>query len=294
VKRRRRKPVAKAPEHHGASTRLDPQRLKTVAVRTIVPELLAALENTVMRRKLVAIAFTGLILGALFALSQYPLPDFGVARLWVDVAIGVAALYVTACVSALLTRTTFVELTRLRPAKAAEVQPGWAGWTMRLFVAQLLVVGFAVGLILLLRGLPQWLLRGDEPAWQIAANVATAAAIVGEVVLWPVVALTLLLAPIIVVEQTSVEIGLSHWLGLMRQHLGSILLYEVLAIGVGLVVALVAALPLLFLGQAFDERLTLTAVTTRNVLLGLPAALLFAYMTVANVFIYLNLRYETR
>jgi hypothetical protein len=29
------------------------------------------------------------------------------------------------------------------------------------------------------------------------------------------------------------------------------------------------------------------------VLLGLPAALLFAYLTVANVFIYLHLRYET-
>ena len=29
------------------------------------------------------------------------------------------------------------------------------------------------------------------------------------------------------------------------------------------------------------------------VLLGLPAALLFAYLTVANVFIYLNLRYDT-
>jgi len=81
---------------------------------------------------------------------------------------------------------------------------------------------------------------------------------------------------------------------LIRRHPGSVLLYEVLAVAIGLLVALVPALSLLFLGHALDDRLTLAGAATRDVLMGLPAALLFAYLTVANVFIYVNVRYETR
>ena len=297
AKRRRRRTVAANGESTSASTRLDPHVMQTVGVRGIFPELLAALENTVMRRKLVLIAVCGLLLGGLFALAQYPLPDFGITRLWFNVALGVVAGLVLAGASTQLTRATFVELSRLRPARSEEVRTGWAGRTVRLFVAQLLVAGSAIGLIVLLRGLPQWLLPGeDQPAataWQTAANVATVLGVVGELVLGPVVALTLLLAPIVVVEEASVATGLSHWLRLLRQHPGSVLLYEGLAVGIGLAIALVPALPLLFLGQVGDDQLSLTAATTRNVLLGLPAAFLFAYLTVANVFIYLNLRYET-
>jgi hypothetical protein len=201
-----------------------------------------------------------------------------------------------AATAALLTRTTFIELSRLRPAKPEEVRAGWTARAVRLFIAQLLVAGLAIGLIVLLRGLPQWLLPGEEQsqAWQVAADVAAVIGVVAEVVLWPVVVLALLLAPVMVVEEVGVEAGLAHWWRLLREHPGSVLLYEVLAVGVGLAVALVPALPLLFLGQPADDRLSLAAATTRNVLLGLPAALLFAYVTVANVFIYLHLRYEAR
>jgi hypothetical protein len=296
--RQRRRPKPH-PADNGASisagTRLDPRRLHTVGVRSFVPELLAALENTVMRQKLVVIAVSGMLLGGLFALAQYPLPDLGPSRLWYNAVLGVLAGLVAAATSALLTRTTFVELSRLRPAKEEEVRAGWTARTVRLFVAQLLVAGFAIGLIVLLRGLPQWLLAGADqpPAWQYAANAAAAVGVVGQVVLWPVVVLTLLLAPIMVVEEASVESGLTQWWQLFRQHPGSVLLYELLAVAIGLVVALVPALPLLFLGQPADDRLTLAVATTRNVLWGLPAALLFAYVTVANVFIYLHLRYES-
>jgi hypothetical protein len=45
-------------------------------------------------------------------------------------------------------------------------------------------------------------------------------------------------------------------------------------------------------GPPADERLLLTAAFTRNVLLGLVLTPLLAYLIVANVFVYLNLRYE--
>jgi hypothetical protein len=297
-RRRRNKVVTTT---NGATTRtshrLDPHKLQTVAVRSFFPELLAALENTVMRGKLVAIVVSGLLLGSLFALSQYPLPDLGLARLWFNLILGVLAGLVLAATGALLTRATFVELSRLRPAKPQEVRHGWTSRTLRLFVAQLLVGGFAVALVLVLRALPQFLLPGEEQpwalAWQIAANVALVVAVIAEVLLWPVLLLTMLLAPVMVVEEGSLDAGLANWWRLLCRHPGSVLLYEMLAAGSGFVLAAVAALPLLLLGQPLDERISVTAATTRNVLLGLPAALLFAYLTVANMFIYLNLHYES-
>jgi hypothetical protein len=72
-----------------------------------------------------------------------------------------------------------------------------------------------------------------------------------------------------------------------------VLLYEALAIALGLVVTLPLVLPLLAtLGFHLDERLAGPASFTRQVLAGLALAPLFAYVTVANVFIYLNLRYD--
>jgi hypothetical protein len=290
---RRRRVVTTNGKASTASTRLDPRALETVAVRSFFPELLAALENTVMRRKLVVIAVSGLLLGGLFALAQYPMSDLGGGRPWFNIALAFMAGLVLAATGTLLTRATFIELSQLRPAKPEEVRAGWTSRAIRLFVAQLLTAGVAVGLIGLLRGLP---LPAEEPtlAWQVAGHVAVVLSVVAEVLLWAVVFLTLLLAPIMVVENAPVDGGLAHWWRLLRQYPGTVLLYEVLAAGIGLVLALVPALPLLFLSPPADGPLSLTAAATRNVLLGLPAALLFAYLTVANVFIYLHLRYEVR
>jgi hypothetical protein len=290
---RRRRAVTTTNGAVTTSTRLDPQALQTVSVRSFFPELLAALENTVMRPKLLVIAVSGLLLGGLFALAQYPLPDLSAGRPWFNVVLALLAGLVTAATGALLTRTSFIELSQLRPAKPEEVRADWMTRTVRLFVAQLLTAGVAIGLIAVLRGLP---LPGEDPtlAWQATAHVAVVLSVVAEVLLWAVVLLTLLLPPIMVVENASVDGGLAHWWKLLRQNPGTVVLYEVLAAGIGLVLALVPALPLFFLSPPADGPLSLTATATRNVLLGLPAALLFTYLTVANVFIYLHLRYEAQ
>jgi hypothetical protein len=282
----------------GTSTRLDPRKLQTVGIRSFFPELLAALENTVVRRKLLPILVSGLLLGGLFALSGYAVSELGAARLWFNGLLLALAGLVLAATSTHLTRTTFVELSQLRPARPTEVQPGWSRRTLRLFVAQLLTVGVSIGVVMLLRGLPQWLLPGEETPsaeqWLAAASLAAAVAVVVFVALWAVILLTLLLAPIFVVEESPVLTGLRNWYRLLRQHLGSVIVYELLAVIIGLALALVVALPLLVPVPTYDDRISFAGGMVRNVLLGLPAAFLFAYLTVANVFIYLNLRYESK
>jgi hypothetical protein len=298
VARRRRTSVSGSNgKAGGTSTRLDPREMHTVGIRAFFPELLAALENTVVRRKLMPIALSALLLGALFALSQYAVSDVGAARLWFNGVLAALAGLVLAASSAHLTRTTFVELSQLRPARPTEVQPGWLRRTLRLFIAQLLTAGVGIGLVFLLRALPHWLLPSQETPnadqWLAAASLAAATAAVGSVILWPVILLTLLLAPVFVVEESLVITGLKNWYKLLRQHLGSVIVYELLATTIGLALALVVALPLLVLVPSYDDRISFAGGMVRSVLLGLPAAFLFAYLTVANVFIYLNLRYET-
>ena len=130
---RRRRVVTTNGKAITASTRLDPHALQTVAVRSFFPELLAALENTVMRRKLVVIAVSGLLLGGLFALAHYPMSDLGGGRPWFNIALAFMAGLVLAATGTLLTRATFIELSQLRPAKPEEVRTGWTGRTIRLF-----------------------------------------------------------------------------------------------------------------------------------------------------------------
>jgi hypothetical protein len=150
----------------------------------------------------------------------------------------------------------------------------------------------------LLRWLPVWLWPDEGAGW-VAGREAAAGAALGlgmmlEVCLWPVFLFAWLLPPVLVVGGCSVWRGLRDWLSLLRQHLGRVFLYEAMAVGLG---ALTSAPFLLLLiplfGWYVDEPLLLLAGWTRAVLTGLAAAPLLAYLIVANVFIYLNLRYST-
>lgn len=85
--------------------------------------------------------------------------------------------------------------------------------------------------------------------------------------------------------------ALRTWRGLLRQHFRSVLAYEVIATAVAAAIALPFALPLL-LGGSFGLEAAAASVT-RAALWGFLLALPAAYLIVANVFIYLNVRYET-
>ena len=118
-----------------------------------------------------------------------------------------------------------------------------------------------------------------------------------EVVLWPIVGFALLLPPILVVEDCSIGKALSLWLRLLRRDMGRVFLYEALALGLGLAATLLLALPwlALFIYEPVDfpQLLPAPSPSRGRVLAGLALAPLLAYLMVANVFIYINLRYES-
>lgn len=218
-----------------------------------------------------------------------PDPDALPVQLWW----GLAALLLTitaAAGSSLLARITAIEQSRLRPARWPETLAGLAGLVCRLLLAYLLVPGLPLLAIACLRGLPLWLPEGHEEL----ASAAGAAALVLEVLLWPVALLGLLLAPILVVEECSVVTGLAQWWRLLRQHFRRAFLYEGLALALGGILTLACSFPLLLaaLGVPWHEPLDAPLAWTLWLLGGLACGPLLAYLVVANVFIYLNLRYE--
>jgi hypothetical protein len=289
-------------EPGGIAARLDPARLQTVGVRGLVEELIAALDSTLVRRKL-KIALAGAVaVGLVLALTPIRLSEWGLNGTEVAWLVTCALVVLFAALTAvLLTRMTYVELSRLRPARWRETVAGAVGLTVRVAVAQVLVVGFTLLLIVALRKLPSWFLErtAGGPAGEagfpteFGASATLVLAIIAEVGLWPVFGFALLLPALLAVENCSVASALVQWLRLLQRDLGRVFLYEALAVGVGLVATLPLLFPLLaFPGHDFGRRLDMAVLVTRTVLTCLAFAPLFAYLMVANVFIYLNLRYE--
>jgi hypothetical protein len=296
-----RRAGAAPPEPGGIAARLDPARLQTVGVRGLVEELLAALDSTLVRRKLTVALVGALGVGLVLGLTPVRLAAFGLTGTEVAwlVTCGLLVLF-AALTAALLTRMTYVELSRLRPARWREAFAGAAGLTLQVAVAQVLVLGTTLLLIVALRLLPTWFL-GSGPggeAWSsdVGANTTLVLSMFAEVALWPIFGLALLLPGLLAVENCSAASALVQWLRLLQRDLGRAFLYEALAVGVGLVATLPLLFPLLpFAGTSFehfDPRLGPAVVVTKTVLTCLAFAPLFAYLVVANLFIYLNLRYE--
>jgi hypothetical protein len=293
------RPSATSQEPVTLATRLDPQRLHTLGVRGLAQELLAALDSTLVRRKLAIAGAAGLVSSVVLALAESELG--GAAGSWRILRWGLAFLAlapVAAVVTALLTQMTYVELSRLRPARWDEARAGLKRFAARLTLAYLLVGSVMVLDLVGVRNLPSWLLRANEAegwAWfrEAAVAAATVLALLLEVILWPLLGFALLLGPVVVIEECSVGAALGQWWQLLRQHLGRIFLYEALAAALGVVATLPFAIPVLLatLGAsaAWDY---LPWRFTAWLLSGLAAAPLLAYLVVANVFIYLNLRYE--
>src|SRR5262249_13584985 len=137
------------------------------------------------------------------------------------VAAGLAVLLMHALFAALLTQMTVVELSQFRPASRSEARAGLARHARRLLLAELVPGGLLLLLVLGLRWLEGRLLETDGPASADAVIGAVAAVrVVLEVLLWPVLALSLLLAPIVIVEECSVSRALAQWAALVRTQLG--------------------------------------------------------------------------
>ncbi len=293
-------PWRAAPSREAPATiasRLDATLLHLPGVRGLVEELLAALDSALVKPKLVPAGLVGLFLGALAALAGLPWFDFATWPPGPGWLLPVAAFVAWSWLAVVLSRLTYVEVTRLRPARLKDGLAGCAGPTARLLLAQAVPALLLGGLVVVLRWLPGWLpgLGSEHPAaaFQVAAVVSAVAGPVLEVLLWPLLVLLLPLAALLVVEECSFVSALRQWCRLVRNQLGKLLLAEMLALGVGLLLAAPLALLAFALGTRPSEPEHALAVeSTCRVLYGLLGSVVLAYLVVANVFIYLNLRYE--
>lgn len=285
-----------SPEFSLVSSRMDPDQMRMVGVRGAIEELLAALDSSLIRKKLLMALLVGFGLGlmrALHGLGWLAGEVQGVATIltW-GMATGVALL--AAFAVGIITEWTYIEVSHLRPSRWREGFRGSGARTVRILCGQFLVVGTMVLIVRSLFLLAVWLL-GQSQEFLVAVESGTVIvlALVLQVALWPLSVLVLLLPPIFVVERVSFLAGFRQWIALLRKHGGRAFVYEALALGIGIVLTLPFLLPLLsFLVAPVDPRIDAAVLATLQIMIGLAVGPLILYLSVANVFIYLNLRYE--
>jgi hypothetical protein len=269
-------------------------------VRGYLDELLAALDSTLVPKKLLLGLIAGLLLGPFFALVRASWLERGIASHPMVLLLLAVGLFIFAGVCALLTRLTYLELALLRPAHWREGWDGLGRLTIWVIATQMIVWGALCALILLLRWLPYWLAPELEESWsrgrQIIGGSALTFSMFLEVLPYVVFVLWWLLPPLLTAEGCPLWSGLSQWWDLLHRNLGQALLYQTMAASLGALVTIPLLLLIAPLFLSFyhpPEGLQEVAGTMRDVLLGLACAPLLTYWITANVFIYLNLRYGT-
>jgi hypothetical protein len=279
-------------------SRLDPSRLHLIGVRGYVDELLAALDSTLVPKKLLLGLIAGLLLGTLFVFARSTslgLVNTSRPIIWLLPALG---LLVFEGICSLLTRLTYLELARLRPPHWRAAFQGLGRLTLGAFVSKLLVWGALGGLIFVVRWLPFWLSPGEGESWtqsqRFVAGIDMSMGMLFEVLLYPILFFSWLIPPLLASEECSATSGLWQWMVLVRRNVGSVILYQVLAVSLGVLMTtpfqlLVAPFYLPWFRS--PEELHEVAGGMRFFLLGLACAPLLTYWITANVFIYLNLRY---
>jgi hypothetical protein len=302
-------PPQVAAARSGVSARLDPMRLQTVGVRGLIDELISALDSTIGRTKMVpAFIASILVFGGMFVAHlvhrKFFNPD---EATWLPAVAGSAfAVVVLSVLNALLARLTHTEVSTMRPARLRDALAGLPRYAGPVVVANAIVAGVALAFLFLMHYVPTWVERGmtNSGLSGPALNALFAPMLIGLMLLsilaWLVIGLCWLLTPAIVIENSSWIAGIQEWRHLVRDHFGRVLVYEGLAVLLGFAVALpmTIAVSLTLHGQptlvpAWPTGSGAGAVgATTAVLEALTAAPLLALMGVANVFIYLNLRYE--
>jgi hypothetical protein len=261
-------------------------------VRAVTDELLKAADNTLSRPKMTIAALTGVAVAVGVLAIEWAAEAESILA---SVGAGVFILAAVALAVAQLTRMTLRELDRRRAN--ATVRIGLLGEFLRILVALVIVSAVMIGLLLGVRAALAALTTaelGDYSGLRDALVVLVAVVrVLVEVCCWAVLALAvLLLGPLMVTEESPIGAGLRDWLGMLRRHLGRVYLYEALA----LVVAGALALPtLLLVGiavYAIGDGMGPVERDTLIILGGAASAPWIAYLIVANVFVYINLRYE--
>lgn len=273
------------------ASRLDPGQMHLPGVRPMLEELLGALDSTFVSRKLKVAAFAGLLLGAVFALTTLPLFGFSLSPPGLGWLLPFAAVVVWSWLVVVLSKMTFAELSRLRPATWSDGMEGSFRATVHLSFAHGIMILLLGAVVFGLRFLPVWLpTLGDEDTakyFTVGGQAANVAGVVLELLVWPIFVLLLPLGAMLVVEQASFAQALGKWLSLVWRKGWRILMAELLALGIGLLLSA----PLAFLGALVASRFgegDLVGAIVRCLLFGLLSSLLLAYLVVANVYLYLS------
>jgi len=289
----------------GVAARLDPLRLQTVGVRGLIDELIAALDSTLTRSKMFPAFVAALFLCVgMYAVRAVVSPLFS-SPVWPLVFEAAVAIVVLSILNGILAKVTHLELSTMRPARLRDARRSLGSYVVPVLVANILVAGGGFAVIVLLQGLPDWAARelAETHAAQTASAILFTALVVFvymiSALIWIVIGLCWLLTPAIVVEESSWLAGVREWRQLLRENFGRIIVYEgmTLMLGVAISLPLMLAVGLaLYIGPALGhhEPAEFSQVfhPVHSTLYGLSAAPLLALLPVANVFIYLNLRYE--
>jgi hypothetical protein len=277
----------------GVGSRLDPERLQTIGVRGLVDELLAALDSTLLRKKILLGCVSGVATGVIVAFAGMLSQPVA----WLVAGIGV--LIVHALCNTFLTQLTFVELSRLRPAQWRDATPTAFVVALRLFTTYLVAVAVPLIAIRLLRVAPSWVAGTSALRWlgtpgATSPDLIIVIALMLEVIIWPTLSFAFLLAPVMVVEECSFPQALAQWWRLLKEQVGRIFLYEALAVTLGSIATLPFCIPLglVIVGRLAHGGFDPGTNFGLYVISGLALAPMIAYVAVANLFIYLNLRYE--
>jgi hypothetical protein len=306
--------AASADARSGVSARLDPMRLQTVGVRGLIDELISALDSTLTRSKMVPAILAGVILYLgmflIRAAFDWTFDSTENGRAWAPVVAEAAfAVLVLSILNAILAKLTHTELATMRPARLRAAFPRFGSYVVPTIVANAIVAGGGLGLLFLLQRVPGWTQQGLSDAGMVktAQDVVFAPILVLVILLavlaWLVIGLCWLLTAAIVVEESSWLAGIREWRQLLKEHFGRILVYEGLTtlLGVAISLPLILAVNLALHGRptlmpAWPADVTdggrWVTGTVEAAMRGLTAAPLLALLAVANVFIYLNLRYE--
>jgi hypothetical protein len=275
--------------------------MRTLGVRGLLEELFNAFDISLQKAKLTTTALSGLLMGIAIvfgATASHLLPFGWKWAAYPGTALALCVIFST-CTS-ILTQLTALELSRYRPAHFREVRAGLFGSIVRLTCAFTLIGGSIGGLIFFFHSLPTWLTpvdANDMEVWQeMLLNVVSGGSLLLEVICWPILGFAmLLLGPILIVEECSVLRAILAWVGILRQHLGRIYLYQALAFASAGVLTLPLLAPIwLAFGFVRGNPLALSVgeAIPFFLLVGVAITPTLSYLLVAHVFIYLNLRYE--
>jgi hypothetical protein len=209
-------------------------------------------------------------------------------------AIGAALLFVAGLAGSALAQLTLVEMLHRRRAHWHEIEPRLLNNAWNILLSQALFLAAIWLPIVGLRHVPDYFRDSNLP--EAVMGIVLTLRLVLEIFFLPLAGLGLLLAPIIVVEECGFFKALGIWWELLRSDLSRIFLYETLAVALGFVLTLPLFFPVFYAvwnhAASGNHHLEDVYKATMLVLGGLAVTPFAAYLVVANVFIYLNLRYE--